>query len=130
MRPRKTATAAAPRSTSAPPEVLSILALPLLALALGVPPKRSTSALGIFLAVIMIVAYHKVNEYAQAAGTQGRLDPSVAIWVPFAIFAGLVGWMFYTIALRPRRTTDRRARTGLRESDQGRAQAAAQPAQR
>ena len=82
-------------------EVLSILVLPLLALALGIPPKRSTSALGVFLAVIMIVAYHKVNEYAQAAGAQGRIDPFVAIWVPFTIFAGLTLWMFYTIAFVP-----------------------------
>ena len=82
-------------------EVLSILVLPLLGLALGVPPKRSTSALGIFLAVIMIVAYHKVNEYAQAAGAQGRLDPFIAIWVPFSVFAGLTLWMFYTIAFVP-----------------------------
>ena len=82
-------------------EVLSILVLPLLGLALGVPPKRSTSALGIFLAVIMIVAYHKVNEYAQVAGAQGRLDPFIAIWVPFTIFAGLTLWMFYTIAFVP-----------------------------
>ncbi|MEG3178101.1 LPS export ABC transporter permease LptF [Sphingomonas sp. RB3P16] len=82
-------------------EVLSILLLPLLALALGVPPKRSTSALGVFLAIIMIVAYHKVNEYAQAVGGLGKIDPLVAIWVPFLVFAGLTLWMFYTIAFVP-----------------------------
>jgi lipopolysaccharide export system permease protein len=82
-------------------EVLSILLLPLLALALGIPPKRSTSALGVFLAIIMIVAYHKVNEYAQAVGGLGRIDPLVAIWIPFTVFAGLTLWMFYTIAFVP-----------------------------
>ncbi len=82
-------------------EVLSILLLPLLALALGIPPKRSTSALGVFLAIIMIVAYHKVNEYAQAVGGLGKIDPVMAIWIPFTVFAGLTLWMFYTIAYVP-----------------------------
>ncbi|MFT6571063.1 MAG: lipopolysaccharide export system permease protein [Sphingomonas echinoides] len=82
-------------------EVLSILVLPLLALALGIPPKRSTSALGVFLAIIMIVAYHKVNEYAQAVGGLGKIDPVLAIWIPFTVFTGLTLWMFYTIAFVP-----------------------------
>ena len=82
-------------------EVLSILVLPLLALALGIPPKRSTSALGVFLAVIMIVAYHKVNEYAQAVGGLGKIDPFLAIWIPFTVFTGLTLWMYYTIAYVP-----------------------------
>jgi len=82
-------------------EVLTILLLPLLAISLGVPPKRSTSALGVFLSIIMIVAYHKVNEYAQAVGGLGKIDPLVAIWVPFLVFAGLTLWMFYTVAFVP-----------------------------
>lgn len=82
-------------------EVMSMFLLPMLALALGVPPKRSTSALGVFLSIVMIVAYHKVNEYGQAVGGQGRIDPSIALWVPFLAFAALVFWMFYTIAYVP-----------------------------
>ncbi|WP_375397657.1 LptF/LptG family permease [uncultured Sphingomonas sp.] len=82
-------------------EVTSMLLLPMLALALGVPPKRSTSALGVFLSIVMIVTYHKVNEYAQAVGGAGRIDPIPALWIPFAIFTGLVLWMFYTIAFVP-----------------------------
>lgn len=82
-------------------EVASMFLLPLLALALGVPPKRSTSALGVFLSIVMIVAYHKVNEYGQAFGGLGRVDPIIALWGPFSIFAGLVLWMYYTIAYVP-----------------------------
>src|SRR3546814_17866634 len=40
-------------------EVATMLLLPLLAVSLGVPPKRSTSALGVFLGIVMIVSYHK-----------------------------------------------------------------------
>ncbi|MFN3435927.1 MAG: LptF/LptG family permease, partial [Sphingomonas sp.] len=72
-----------------------------LALALGVPPKRSTSALGVFLSIVMIVTYHKINEYAQSIGSLGRIDPLVALWGPFLIFAALVFWMYYTIAFVP-----------------------------
>ncbi|GAA0733622.1 LptF/LptG family permease [Sphingomonas japonica] len=82
-------------------EVATMFLLPLLALALGVPPKRSTSALGVFLSIVMIVTYHKVNEYGEAIGGLGRIDPIIALWGPFAIFAALVGWMFYTVAFVP-----------------------------
>ena len=82
-------------------EVLSMFFLPLLALALGVPPKRSTSALGVFLSVVMVVAYHKVNEYGQALGGLGKIDPFFALWVPFTVFACICFWMFYVIAFVP-----------------------------
>ncbi|MBY0520438.1 MAG: LPS export ABC transporter permease LptF [Sphingomonas sp.] len=82
-------------------EVATMFLLPMLALALGVPPKRSSSALGVFLSIVMIVTYHKINEYAQAVGSLGKIDPFIALWVPFALFAGLVVWMYYTIAYVP-----------------------------
>ncbi|HEX4695822.1 LPS export ABC transporter permease LptF [Sphingomonas sp.] len=82
-------------------EVAAMFLLPMLALALGVPPKRSTSALGVFLAIVIIVTYFKVNEYGQSVGGLGKIDPFLALWVPFAIFAALVGWMYYTIAFVP-----------------------------
>ena len=82
-------------------EVASMFLLPMLAVALGIPPKRSTSALGVFLSIVMIVTYHKVNEYAQAIGSLGRIDPIIALWVPFAVFAGLVLWMYHQVAYVP-----------------------------
>ncbi|MDP1025773.1 LPS export ABC transporter permease LptF [Sphingomonas sp. KR1UV-12] len=82
-------------------EVASMFLLPLLAVALGVPQKRSTSALGVFLAIVMIVTYHKVNEYAQSIGELGKVDPAIALWVPFVIFAALVIRMYYVIAYVP-----------------------------
>ena len=82
-------------------EVLMMLMLPLLAVALAVPPKRSTSALGIFVGIVIVVAYHKVNQYAEQAGAQGRLDPVLALWVPLLILAGMIYWMFHVLAHRP-----------------------------
>lgn len=82
-------------------EVATMFLLPLLAVALGVPPKRSSSALGVFLSIVMLVTYHKVNEYAQGFGELGRVNPAIALWVPFLLFAALVIRMFYVIAYVP-----------------------------
>ena len=82
-------------------EVLMMLMLPLLAVALAVPPKRSTSGLGIFLSVVIVVAYHKVNQYAEQMGAQGRFDPLIALWVPFLLLGALIFWMYWTLAHKP-----------------------------
>ena len=82
-------------------EVAAMFLLPMLALALGIPPKRSSSALGVFLSIVIIVTYFKINEYGQSVGGLGRIDPFIALWTPFAIFAALVSWMYYTIAYVP-----------------------------
>ena len=82
-------------------EVVMMLMLPLLAVALAVPPKRSASALGIFVGILIVVGYHKVNQYAEGAGAQGRLDPALALWVPFALLCILIFWMYHVLAHRP-----------------------------
>jgi lipopolysaccharide export system permease protein len=79
-------------------EVAMMLLLPFLALALAIPPKRSTSALGVFLSIVMVVTYHKINEYAEGVGGMGIVDPFFALWVPFLLFAALILWMYHVIA--------------------------------
>lgn len=82
-------------------EVVMMFLLPLLAVALAVPPKRSTSALGVFLSIILVVAYHKINQYGQDVAALGRVDPILALWGPFAAFAALIVWMYWRIAYVP-----------------------------
>ena len=82
-------------------EVAMMLLLPFLAFALAVPPKRSTSALGVFISIVMVVTYHKINEYAESAGAIGMVHPAIALWVPFALFAALILWMYRVIAHVP-----------------------------
>ena len=82
-------------------EVVMMLLLPFLAIALAVPPKRSTSALGIFISILIVVAYHKVNQYAEAAGANGQLNPTLALWVPFVLLAAMILWMYHILAHRP-----------------------------
>ena len=82
-------------------EVVMMLMLPLLAVALAVPPKRSTSALGIFVGIVIVVAYHKVNQYAEQAGAQGRIEPMVALWIPLVLLSALILRMYYVLAHQP-----------------------------
>ena len=82
-------------------EVVMMLMLPLLAIALAVPPKRSNSSLGIFVGIVMVVTYHKINQYAEGAGAQGRLVPELALWLPFLGLVALIFWMYHVIAHRP-----------------------------
>ena len=82
-------------------EVVMMLMLPLLAVALAVPPKRSSSSLGIFIGIIVVVAYHKVNQYAEQAGAQGRIDPIIALWVPLILLSALIWWMYHVLAHKP-----------------------------
>jgi lipopolysaccharide export system permease protein len=82
-------------------EVAMMLMLPLLAIALAVPPKRSSSSLGIFVGIVMVVTYHKINQYAEGAGAQGRMIPELALWLPFLALVVLILWMYHVIAHRP-----------------------------
>ncbi|MCW1428690.1 LPS export ABC transporter permease LptF [Novosphingobium sp. JCM 18896] len=82
-------------------EVVMMLLVPLLGLALAIPPKRSSSALGMFVSVVMVTVYHKINEYGQNVASLGRIDPTLALWGPFVIFAALIVWMYWRVAYVP-----------------------------
>ncbi|MEM7665078.1 MAG: LptF/LptG family permease [Pseudomonadota bacterium] len=82
-------------------EIVMMLLMPLLAVALAIPPKRSTSALGVFVSIVMVVSYHKINQYGEDIATLGRVDPILALWGPFFIFAALILWMYYRVAYVP-----------------------------
>ncbi|WP_081944730.1 LPS export ABC transporter permease LptF [Sphingopyxis sp. MWB1] len=82
-------------------EVATMLLIPLIAIALAIPPKRSTSSLGVFLSIVMLVTQHKINQYAEDMGARGAVDPLLALWVPFLLFAALAIWMYYTVAHVP-----------------------------
>jgi len=82
-------------------EVLMMLMLPLLAVSLAVPPKRSSSSLGIFLSILIVVAYHKVNQYAESMATKGGVDAVVALWTPLILLSALILWMYHILAHKP-----------------------------
>lgn len=82
-------------------EVVSMFLIPLIAIALAIPPKRSTSSLGVFLSIVLLVTQHKILEYAEDMGARGTVDPLIALWVPFLLFAVLAIWMYHIVAHVP-----------------------------
>jgi len=82
-------------------EVLIMFFLPFMAVALAVPPKRSTSGLGMFIAVVFVVAVHKLFQYGERTSAIGIGSPWLTIWVPFVIVSMLILWMYWTLAHKP-----------------------------
>lgn len=82
-------------------EIVSMFLIPFIAVAMAIPPKRSTSSLGVFLSIVLLVTQHKINQYAEDLGARGGVDPLIALWVPFLLFAALAVWMYYTVAHVP-----------------------------
>jgi lipopolysaccharide export system permease protein len=82
-------------------EVVMMFMLPFLAVALAVPPKRSSSALGIFISILIVVAYHKINQYAGQAAERGNINAIVALWVPLVLLSAMILWMYHVLAHHP-----------------------------
>ncbi len=82
-------------------EVAMMFLLPLAAIAFAVPPKRSTSSLGVFLSIVLIVTYHKINQYGLSVGELGLVNPLLALWGPFLLVAALILWMYHVVAHVP-----------------------------
>jgi lipopolysaccharide export system permease protein len=55
----------------------------------------------VFVSIVMVVAYHKINQYGQEVAALGRIDPLLALWGPFAVFAALIFWMYYRVSFVP-----------------------------
>ncbi len=82
-------------------QFLVMFILPFLAVALAVPAKRSSSSLGIFIALIALITFHKLTEYGERMGSLGRVDPVLAQWIPFVLFAALSLRLYYVLAYVP-----------------------------
>ena len=53
------------------------------------------------MGIVIVVAYHKVNQYAEQAASQGRMEPILALWIPLIALAALIFWMYHVLAHRP-----------------------------
>ena len=53
------------------------------------------------MGIVIVVAYHKVNQYAEQAASQGRMEPILALWIPLIGLAALIFWMYHVLAHRP-----------------------------
>ena len=82
-------------------QCLVMFVLPFWAVALAVPAKRATSSLGVFIALIGLVTFHKLTEYGERMGSLGRVDPVLAQWLPFAGFIALSLYLYRILAYTP-----------------------------
>ncbi len=82
-------------------QCLVMFALPFLAVALAVPPKRSTSALGVFVSLISLITFHKLTEYGERMGSIGRVDPVLSQWLPYIGFLALSLWLYRILSVVP-----------------------------
>jgi lipopolysaccharide export system permease protein len=82
-------------------QVFAVLFIPLLAVALAVPPKRSGSAVGVFLALAILIVYNEISEAAERAGAAGEVNIVLSQWGSFIAFGALCLWFFHVLAHVP-----------------------------
>ncbi len=82
-------------------QVFAVLFIPLLAVALAVPPKRSTSAVGVFAALAILIVYNEISEAMERAGAAGKADIALTQWSSFVGFGVLCIWFFYVLSYVP-----------------------------
>lgn len=70
-------------------QVAVLLPLPFLGLALAVPPKRSSTSLGIFVGIILLLLLNEFNKAGETAVQLGAAPPWLAIWMPYVAFCAL-----------------------------------------
>ena len=79
---------------------LSLLALPLLALPMGLAAKRSRKQYGAVAGLLVLVFYDHLIQLAQSFGASGQIDPRPALWGIFAGFVVLCALLFFAADAR------------------------------
>ncbi len=80
----------------------TMLAIPFLAIPLGIVRKRSSGATGLVLGVGGLIVYNEFLEAGERAVAAGA-SPWVAEWGQFALFALVGGYLFWSVAFHPGR---------------------------
>jgi lipopolysaccharide export system permease protein len=74
---------------------LTFLALPILAVAMGVSGRRHASNLKPVLGVAMLIVYHELlEEFGLVTAAQGQVSPYISMWGLFAVFIGVSVWLY------------------------------------
>ncbi|MFZ5608784.1 MAG: LptF/LptG family permease [Pseudomonadota bacterium] len=78
--------------------ILTLFVLPFLALPMGIPPKRSASAVGVFAGVGLLVLYNEISELGEKISAAGEAPIVVTLWIPFFLFI-LFSLQLYRVAV-------------------------------
>lgn len=73
---------------------LALPFLPLLAMTMGVAAKRRQRTVGIVFGAAVLVIFQNVLQLGESLGDLGLVHPALALWTPFAAFAGFSIWVF------------------------------------
>ncbi|SFH64348.1 LptF/LptG family permease [Albimonas pacifica] len=73
---------------------VSMIAVALLSVPLGVSRKRSPTWPRIAIAVAILTGFHHLLLFAETLGTLGRMDPALAVWSVTGGFLLLSGWLY------------------------------------
>lgn len=79
---------------------ITMLALPFLAVGLGVSSKRRKGSAGATVGIVMLLTLHKAIEFGVASAGLGVNDPILVIWGPFILFSLLSAFFFYVTSQR------------------------------
>jgi len=78
--------------------VLSIFAMPLLAIPLALGRQRTQRSYGIAAGVALLVVYNELIEFGDRSASHGLIEPWLGLWLPFALFLGLSATLFVQAA--------------------------------
>ena len=81
-------------------QVAVLFVIPFLGMALAIPPKRQSSALGVFAGVVSLVVYNEVSEFCERLGADGVADAALLQWGTFSVFVVSSLWLFYLVGHR------------------------------
>ncbi|MBV9463465.1 MAG: LptF/LptG family permease [Verrucomicrobiae bacterium] len=65
----------------------------LIGMPFGVTPQRRSAFLAITNALLIFVAYQLTSQFFVVLGNHGQIPPSLAVWLPNALFAALGIWL-------------------------------------
>lgn len=74
---------------------ISLLAIPFLAMPLGVVRKRSNSSLGLTFGIVVMLLIHKLLEFGEVTSGHGGPSVWVTLWLPVAAFYALSFRLYY-----------------------------------
>lgn len=74
---------------------LTFLAMPILAIAMGVTGRRKASPFKPVLGVAILIVYHELlEEWGQVVASEGEMSPYLSMWGVFAVFAMVSAFLY------------------------------------
>jgi lipopolysaccharide export system permease protein len=81
--------------------IVSLLALPLVAIPLGIVSRRARRSVGVVAGLILLILFHYILRFGEGLVETGKLSPLLGLWLPCALFAAIGLWAFQTTSKRP-----------------------------